>query len=223
MTLKKISCPSGKSWLIFLLFAAPVFLSFTGAGEALRIAWLQEWLQTQGVKGVLAYCLLAALLSMIGMPRQAITALGGYAFGASMGCFWATVGLLAGCAGSFTLARFLAAETVRKKFSHRLRALDKAFASQPFSATLMLRLCPLGNNALCNLSAGVSSVPARPFFVATLIGYLPQNIVFALLGGGISGGSTEILAVSCILFLLSAALSYYVYMNKCRGENAAQG
>lgn len=204
-----------KNRLVVLLFIAPVCLSLTGAGEALHAAWLQEWLGAQGVKGVLAYCALTAFLSVFGVPRQALTALGGYAFGAGAGCLWASVGLFAGCACSFSLARHLTAGPVRKRLGPRLRAMDKAFAEQPFAGTLMLRLCPLGNNALLNMAAGVSSVPARPFFAATLVGYLPQNIVFALLGSGVSSGSASIVAVSGIVFLLSMALGYRCYQRYC--------
>ena len=55
--------------------------------------------------------------------------------------------------------------------------------------TLLIRLLPVGNNFATSLAAGVSRVPARPFLLGSLLGYMPQTMVFALAGSGVEMGA----------------------------------
>ena len=203
--------PLCKPLLVFLLLASPLLFSLAGTGvETLRAPWLRDWFQGQGLSGVFRYTLAVAALSVCGAPRQALAAFGGYLLGETDGCLFTTLGLLLGAACSFYPARLLLADTVRKRFGPRLLVLDRTVSGNPFSAILMLRLFPVGNNALLNLSAGVSHIPPGSFFAATAVGYLPQNLVFSLLGSGVFLESTVMLGVSGTLFLLSSVLGWHV-------------
>ena len=75
----------------------------------------------------------------------------------------------------------------------------------------MLRLLPVGNNVLLNVAAGVSGVSAGWFLVGSAIGYLPQTIVFALLGGGTRFDRRLELALAAGLFLASALVGLALY------------
>jgi uncharacterized membrane protein YdjX (TVP38/TMEM64 family) len=79
-------------------------------------------------------------------------------------------------------------------------------AAKPFTATLTLRLLPVGNNLLLNLFAGVTGLRVWPFLAASLIGYLPQTAVFALTGSGTHVDRTIQLGLGAVLFILSALL-----------------
>ena len=79
----------------------------------------------------------------------------------------------------------------------------RSWRRNPFWATLSLRLLPIGSNILLNLLAGVSGIAAPPFLAATLLGYVPQTIIFALLGGGVQVGHAAQVALAVILFAAS--------------------
>ena len=70
--------------------------------------------------------------------------------------------------------------------AHGLPGWTGSWRRTPSAATLTLRLLPVGSNMLLNLVAGVSERARQaPFMAASAIGYLPQTVVFALLGGGV--------------------------------------
>ena len=90
----------------------------------------------------------------------------------------------------------------------RAARLDGFLTANPFTATLTLRLLPVGNNFALNLLAGVSGIAAAPFVLASALGFVPQTAVFALLGSGVRMGQGEQIAVAAALFAASAALGW---------------
>jgi uncharacterized membrane protein YdjX (TVP38/TMEM64 family) len=77
--------------------------------------------------------------------------------------------------------------------------------------TVLVRLLPVGNNLLTNLAAGISSIRPMHFLAGTLLGYLPQTLVFALVGSGAHIAPAQKLALAIGLFLVSGALGVYLY------------
>ena len=135
------------------------------------------------------FLLAGAAATAAGVPRQGVAFLGGYAFGAARARRWRWRRSLAGCALSFGWARLVgrgwAERRLAGRFGARLRRLRDALAASPFGATLALRLLPVGNNLALNLLAGMAGIAPAPFLVASALGYLPQTVVFALLGKGV--------------------------------------
>jgi uncharacterized membrane protein YdjX (TVP38/TMEM64 family) len=84
-------------------------------------------------------------------------------------------------------------------------------AARPFIATLTFRLMPVGSNVLLNLAAGLSSVRALPFLAASLIGFIPQTVIFAMIGRGSAPSHMNVLAVGVVMFLLSAGLGIFLF------------
>jgi uncharacterized membrane protein YdjX (TVP38/TMEM64 family) len=89
--------------------------------------------------------------------------------------------------------------------------LHRVLAAHPFTATLTLRLMPVSSNVTLNLLAGASRLNPRAFFSATLLGYLPQTIIFALLGSGTQVGRGAQIAVGLALFIGAMALGLVLY------------
>ncbi len=186
-----------------------MLLGLVSAGLALRHFGLDAEIAAAGQHGPLAFVGLAAAACAVGVPRQVVAYSGGLAFG-----FWpgATLALLAevlGCIGNFFWARWAArAWTTRwlVRGGGRLQRLSRFLCANAFTATLTLRLLPVGNNLLLNLLAGVSGVAAGPFLAASALGYVPQTAVFALLGGGVRVSQGVQVAVAAVLLALSVAL-----------------
>jgi uncharacterized membrane protein YdjX (TVP38/TMEM64 family) len=132
-------------------------------------------------------------------------------FGAPLGVVWALLGQILGCAMDFFAARSVAGNWARRRLTGRWRRLDGFILAQPFMATLTLRLLPVGNNTAVNLLAGVAGVRAVPFLLASLLGYLPQTLIFALLGSGMRVGRGAQIGVGLGLFVASAALGVVMW------------
>jgi len=146
------------------------------------------------------------LLSASGVPRQAVAFAGGYAFGLWPGALVSLVAQLLGCVIDFWLARRFARAWATRLLRGRLAGVDRFLAARPFAATLTLRLLPVGNNLALNLLAGLSAMRPWPFLAATVLGYLPQTLVFALAGSGVQLAKTVQVGLGAALFLASAAL-----------------
>ncbi|MBW8270678.1 TVP38/TMEM64 family protein [Caldovatus aquaticus] len=185
-------------------------LVLRGLGAAPGTAWVDRHVRGQGALGEAAFVAMGALATAAGVPRQGIAFLGGYAFGAAAGTGLALVAQLLGCALSFYWARLVgrgwAERRLAGRFGHRLRPLRDVLAYSPFGATLALRLLPVGNNLALNLLAGMTGVAALPYLAASALGYLPQTLVFALLGKGVRVEGAWQLALSAALFAASVAI-----------------
>jgi uncharacterized membrane protein YdjX (TVP38/TMEM64 family) len=62
-----------------------------------------------------------------------------------------------------------------------------------------------------NLIAGVTAVKARYFVLGSVIGYIPQMAIFALMGKGVVVMSAWKIGLSILLFFISSALSVWLY------------
>jgi uncharacterized membrane protein YdjX (TVP38/TMEM64 family) len=193
-----------------LLRAGVVALLLMGAGLLLRYSGGDLRAFRPTVAGAVALIAAGAVLTAGGLPRQVVAFAGGYVFGAWAGGALSLVAQMLGCGLDYMAARGLAGAWARRRLARggRLAGVHQKLAAHPFSATLTLRLLPVGNNVLLNLLAGVAGVPAHPFLAATLIGYLPQTIIFALLGSGIQIGRTTQLVTAALLFAAAAGVGW---------------
>jgi uncharacterized membrane protein YdjX (TVP38/TMEM64 family) len=163
-----------------------------------------------GLAGQAVFVLAGALVCAIGLPRQAVAFAGGYAFGAVWGVAIAMLAQLLGCIADFLWARLLARDWARRRAHGWMKRLDAFLTAHPFSTSLTLRLLPVGNNLALNLIAGVAGVAFFPFLAGTLIGYLPQTIVFVLLGGGVQVARGMQVTVAIALFAASLLLGIFL-------------
>jgi uncharacterized membrane protein YdjX (TVP38/TMEM64 family) len=194
-------------------------LKASGLAQHLDANWVDSEIRGQGSNGWLIYVAVGALAVAVGLPRQAVCFLGGYGFGLGQGLVLAQLASIVGCAACFFYARLLGRELVRHRFEERLGRLDDFLREHPVTMTMLIRFLPVGSNLLTNLLAGVSKVAAMPFLFGSLIGYLPQTIIFVLLGSGIHVQPVWRTIVSVALFLLSATLGVTLYRRLRRGHS----
>jgi uncharacterized membrane protein YdjX (TVP38/TMEM64 family) len=142
----------------------------------------------------------------VGIPRQIIAYAAGYTFGLWGGMVVALLAQLGGCAIDLVWAGLLARGWVMRRLGGRLARIDRFIAANPFTATIMLRLLPVGNNLALNLLAGVSSVPVGRFLAGSAVGYLPQTLVFVLMATGARLAHGAEIGLGIVLFAASAAL-----------------
>jgi uncharacterized membrane protein YdjX (TVP38/TMEM64 family) len=199
----------------FILIASFVAVGFLvkaiGLHGAFDAAWIDRNIRGQGLTGELSFVLIGAVVMAIGLPRQAVGFMSGYAFGLGLGTVLALLASLGGCILSFFYARLLGRSFVLARFPDRIKRIDSFLHDNPLSMTLLIRLLPVGNNALTSMAAGVSGVRAIPFFIGSLIGYVPQTVIFTLLGSGIHLNPEIRIGASVVLFVVSGALGLYLF------------
>lgn len=202
-----------------VLKGSVLFLSFAGIIVLLQILdfssfdsqWVDEHIRSRGASGILLYIGLTAVASALAFPRQILSFLGGYAFGAEFGALWATIGTTAGCALGFTYARLMGRAFIMRFFKRRMTKLNAFLKRSPFSMTVVIRSLPVGNNAVTNLLGGLSSIPAFSFIAGSFVGYIPQNLIFSILGSGMHVEPFWRITLSATLFVLSSVFGYLLY------------
>ena len=188
-------------------------------GNSVNEAWIDARVRGHGLNGALLFLLMGGVFTAIGLPRQIIAFLGGYAFSIALGTVLGALAALLGCMLSFGYARLFGKGFLRAKLGERAGRFDQFIHEHPFSMTVLIRLLPVGSNLLTNLAAGISSIRPAPFFSGTLLGYLPQTLVFALVGSGVHIAPTLKLSLAIGLFLISGALGAWLYRRFRHGQS----
>lgn len=177
---------------------------------AFRSVGLDQGVVAAREHGPAAFVAVTAVACAVGMPRQVVAYAGGLVFGFWPGAALALLAEVLACAANFFWVRLLARGWANRWLARhgggRMDRLDRFLSANTFTATLTLRLLPVGSNIALNLLAGVSGVAAAPFVLASLLGYVPQTAVFALLGGGLAVSQAEQVALGVVLFAASAGL-----------------
>lgn len=195
-----------------------VLIKTTEMGAVFDQAWIDTYVRDRGVKGFLLFLALGWALTSIGLPRQLVAFLGGHAFGFALGTGLALAATTLGCITAFMFARLLGRDMVARRFSDRIRRIDGFLSENPLAMTLLIRFLPLGSNFATNLAAGVSGVRAVSFFTGSAIGFVPQTVVFALLGSGISIDPGFRITFSAVLFVVSGLLGIHLYRRYRHGK-----
>ena len=189
------------------------------AGLALRSGVGREALDAPAQLGLAGFVAVAAIACALGVPRQVVAYAAGLGFGLWTGGALALAAQILGCAADFIWARAIARDWAARRMRGRLARLDAALAKHPFSATFTLRLLPIGSNVVLNLLAGVSGVAVAPFLAASLLGYVPQTLVFVLLGSGVSVGHGTQIALAVALFVVASIVG--LWLLRRRGPSQA--
>jgi uncharacterized membrane protein YdjX (TVP38/TMEM64 family) len=206
-----------KGLVMLAVLGGAVYVSrAVGLGDMLSdTQWFNDHVLGSGPLSVVIFLAVSAVFTGVGLPRQLIGFLGGFAFGIVGGTLLSTVGSGLGCAMAAMYGRMGGRDLVERKMGQRVHKVNRFLQHEPFNTALAIRLFPLGSNLIVNLAAGVSSIPLLPFVLGSTLGYIPQNFIFALFGAGMNRESTTgvVLSVgmSVALFVVSGWMGIRVY------------
>lgn len=205
--------------LILSLAALGYLLEWVGLGKLLDTAWIDNEVKGHGYSGALLFIAVGSLATGVGLPRQLVSFLAGYAFGFGWGLGIALSASVLGCVGSFFYAHWFGGSLVRARFERRIRRFSEFVSGHVFSMTLLIRLLPVGSNLVTNLIAGVTGIAALPFFLGSALGYIPQTAVFALAGSGINLDPLFRIGLAGALFVVSSLIGAYLYRQFRHGRS----
>lgn len=205
--------------MIMSLVAIGYGFKAAGIGDMLDEQWVDAQVKGQGMNGYLLFVGMTCVLAAVGFPRQAISFLGGYAFGFVGGTLLTVLATTCGCILAFLYARIMGRSIVQRNFGKRVARFERVLANSPFVTTLLIRFLPVGSNLMTNLIAGVTHVRAIPFVLGSAVGYVPQTAIFALMGSGVQVDQTSQIAVGVILFVISGVMGAYLYRRIQLGQD----
>lgn len=150
----------------------------------------------------------AILYCAVGLPRQALCLALGAGFGIGVGLMEVSLAYGAGALlgygwGRFWRCRRAATEKSEPWFIHAGR-------KAPFRMVLCVRLLPVGSALLVSVSSGMAGLAVGRFVLATMLGGLPQNLVFLLAGSGVELRHGWALMAAVVLVLFSTGLGGWV-------------
>lgn len=215
--------PFLKGFIVLVsLVAAGFLVKFLQIDAGFSEAWIDSDIRNSGVRGELVFVLVGGAFTAVGLPRQGVSFLAGYAFGVFEGIALGLAATALGCIFAFSYARLIGRDFVKARFARRIKRIDDFLHDNPFTMTLLIRFLPIGSNFITNLAAGVSSVPAVAFIAGSTIGYVPQTAVFALLGSGVNVDDNALLALGVIGFLISGVLGVFLYRKYRHGKSIGE-
>mgnify|MGYP006419651709 FL=1 len=204
--------------MLGILAGVGFLLKTTPLGSFFERDAIDDLVRGQGLTGEAIFIAAGALFTAIGFSRQAVAFMGGYAFGLGLGTGLSVIAAAIGCTVTFFYARFFGRDMVARKFPDKISRIDACLGENPFSMTLLIRFLPIGSNVLTNLAAGVTGVSAVIFIAASAIGYIPQMLIFALVGSGVHLDTGYGIGLSVVLFVISGLMGVHLYRKHRHGK-----
>ncbi|WP_088212772.1 TVP38/TMEM64 family protein [Shewanella sp. Shew256] len=200
--------------LLVLMFAAQqgLFEHVTDSN------WVAHFIADQGIYALAVLLMVGALFTAVGGPRQVIAFVFGFALGGIYGGLFSTLAALLGCVMAFYTARLTIRSSLQRRFGNRLQKFEALILHRTWLKVLMIRLLPVGSNLLTNLFAGATHIPAGGFMFGSVLGYLPQMLIFSFAGAGIGLSDHNQLGISIGLFIISSLIGAYLYRSSLRKQ-----
>jgi uncharacterized membrane protein YdjX (TVP38/TMEM64 family) len=194
--------------LILSVAVGWVLLKNTSIGASIQdYEWVRLQITQSGPIGPLLFILAGGIATtFLFFPRLLLCSIAGFVFGFKAGILWGLAGTVLGCIITYYYAQAMGRTFVEKRIPPKIAKYEPMLRKHSFSMILMIRFFPIGNNLLTNLLAGVSNIKPLPYFLGSAIGYLPQTLIFALIGSGIRKETWIRSAVSCGLFLVTVVI-----------------
>jgi uncharacterized membrane protein YdjX (TVP38/TMEM64 family) len=114
-----------------------------------------------------------------------VALLAGFIFGKWLGLIFLIFGMTVGATGLYIFANYFLKEIIREKFLKRFKNLDKKFKKSEFIYLLLYRFVGGIPFALSNILPCMFNVKVTNFFLATLLGMIPQLFVVVSIGSGL--------------------------------------
>jgi uncharacterized membrane protein YdjX (TVP38/TMEM64 family) len=128
------------------------------------------------------FTIIWVLLAGFGSP---VAIFAGFIFDKWLGSLIVVVGLSAGATLLYLFANYFLKDLIKEKFLQKFQNLDKKFKKSEFTYLLIYRFIGGIPFAISNILPCIFNVKLSNFFVATVIGMLPQLFLICSIGSGL--------------------------------------
>jgi uncharacterized membrane protein YdjX (TVP38/TMEM64 family)/rhodanese-related sulfurtransferase len=165
---------------LLVIAAAALWLAWGGIG--LNAIQLAAWTRSLGAWAPILHVLLFALGTVLFVPGSLFGLAGGALFGPALGAIVNLIGATLGAVAAFLIARYAAADFVRKKAGPKLERVISGVEAEGWRFVALVRLVPLFPFSLMNYALGLTRIPLGPYALATLVCMVPGTLAFSWLG-----------------------------------------
>ncbi len=182
------------------------------------------WMKSHGLTGAAAYAFAFTILAGCALlPTYAQSALGGYAFGITIGAPAALLGFAGGAIIGYEIAARASGDRVMAIINEKpkWRAVRDALIGarvgggpveitpgfwRTFGMVTLLRLPPNSPFALTNVVMASVKVPRVPFILGTIIGMAPRSTLAVMIGAGVKEFSKQGLSEAAPKWVLGVGI-----------------
>ncbi len=200
-------------WFVFALIVAGIVLAVIYRDQ-LDATAIKQWVQSAGFAGPLVFMLVYIVGTLLFLPGSVLTLAGGALFGPVLGTLYNLTAATIGAALAFVLARYLAADWVKRKTGGSLKQLADGVENEGWRFVAFVRLVPLFPFNLLNYALGVTRIKLSHYIVATYIFMLPGAFAYTYLGyagsEAIAGNAslTKMIQIGSIALALLAIVAF---------------
>ncbi len=161
--------------IVFALFIVAVIL----LGQYVDVASeLRQAVLAFGVLGWVAFILVYVTGTVLLIPGTIFTVFGGLIYGLWVGFALNMLGASLGALAAYYVSRALGQQAFVGLAPKRILLAEEHLTKRPFESVLMLRLIPLIPYNALNYILGVTRIPVRPYWWATVLGIAPTSFAY---------------------------------------------
>lgn len=190
--------------LAALLITVLAIVRFSPLAQQLQLSnmeVLQHKLSEFGGLAPLVFLFGGALVITLGVPRAVVSILGGLAFGLLGGILLALLAALLGSSIIFLMTKWLGRPLFKQKVGGYLKAIENHTKTDGFFLVIILRQLPL-TSLLINVLIGLTSISMGIFILGSIVGLLPEIIIFALFGSSLQESFVLRVSIASTLWII---------------------
>jgi uncharacterized membrane protein YdjX (TVP38/TMEM64 family) len=175
-----------RRWLLLALTV------FAVAATVLAMVWLfwgvtsvdalQARVTSLGHWAPAGFILLYGVSTIAGLPGGILDVVGGAVFGPVYGSLYNLAGGTLGAAGAFLVARYLAADWVRRRAGPRVQKVMASVEEDGWRFVAFVRLVPVLPYTIANYLLGLTRIPFWHYVLATIVFMAPSTIAYTYIG-----------------------------------------
>jgi len=207
-----------------LVIAVAVWLAFNR--DRLDPALIGSAIHDLGLWAPLGHIALFTLGTIVFVPGAVFGLVGGALFGPLWGTVLNLAGATLGATAAFLVARYVAADWVRRKAGGRLDRLVAGVEAEGWRFVAFVRLVPLFPFNLTNYALALTRISLQHYVLASLICMVPGTVAYTWLGHAgreAAAGNTAAIRYGLIALALLAAIAFLPRLvRRLRGQQQPQ-
>ncbi len=165
---------------------------------------MADWLRSFGGWAVLI-SIVVMIIQTIATPAPLFLVAGanGFIFGAAWGIVITLVGAILGATVAFYLARIIARDYFSRRLAKYMPQVEEMSMKSGAKVIFLARLVPILPSSIVSYAAGLSKVSFAGFILASVLGKLPEIIIYTFLGHSLESAEGLITKVTVVIILVS--------------------
>jgi uncharacterized membrane protein YdjX (TVP38/TMEM64 family)/rhodanese-related sulfurtransferase len=203
--------PAASSRVALWLLIATVAVWLALNRDHFDPALIESAIHDLGLWAPLGHIVLFALGTILFVPGAIFGLVGGALFGPLWGTVLNLAGATLGATAAFLVARYAAADWVRRKVGGRLDRLIAEVEAEGWRFVAFVRLVPLFPFNLTNYALGLTRISLKHYVLASLVCMMPGTVAYTWLGHAsreAAAGNTAAIRYGLIALALLAAITF---------------